>query len=486
MSLRPKSKLDKIKPGEEAGSDFQLPGAEKIAPTAVNANRKAGASANMIWGLVVGALVVAGGYMCFTLMFPAAPNKAAQTPQTYTPTVAAASPALAVNPTDEQASKINQLSAEKDALQKQRDDAFRMLSARDNEPKPSLATLDTRAVRAGLGLPGNAAGVSVGAPSMATGGAPALLGAAVGPGAAGSRPSRGRGGLTGADRASMDADGTAGAPQAASWTVTANGSSGDGKSGAGQGTGLPPPSSQAGYGLNKTALAGSTSKSVSTSLEVYDSTHFVPPNAYVEATVIVGVDAAAGTSFSADPKPVLFRLHGPAVHVGGDGHHQTTNLDGCEVSGAAYAELSSEKVYIKLQKITCPVAAGKFSVATVEGYVSSRGKAGVRGKVISREGQLTTKALVAGTLQGLGQAMSLNVQRSQSGQIGTTGPGGVLSSQELSPGQIAQGAVGTGISSASSMLANYYIQRAEQYQPVIEMPTGINVTLVFLNGFQVR
>lgn len=225
----------------------------------------------------------------------------------------------------------------------------------------------------------------------------------------------------------------------------------------------------------------------SSSLEVYDSARYVPPNAYAEAKVLVGVDAATGTTFSADPKPVLFRVTGPAVHVGLNGRFQTTDLSGCMVNGAAFGELPSEKVYIKLQKITCPAGPGKFAVATVEGYVSSKGKAGVRGQVISREGQFTGRAMIAGALNGLGQALSTNIQRSQSGlNTDPSGVSGLLAARELSPGQIASGSIGTGVSNASSMLADYYIKRAEQYQPVIEMPTGISVEIVFLSGFQVR
>ena len=225
----------------------------------------------------------------------------------------------------------------------------------------------------------------------------------------------------------------------------------------------------------------------SSSLEVYDSAKYVPPNAYAQAKVLVGVDAATGATFSADPKPVLFRITGPAVHVGVNGKFQTTELSGCVVNGAAFGELPSEKVYIKLQKITCPAGPGKFAVATVEGYVSSKGKAGVRGQVISREGQFTGRALIAGALNGLGQALSTNVQRSQSGlNTDPTGVGGLLATRELSLAQIASGSIGAGVSNASSMLADYYIKRAEQYQPVIEMPTGISVEIVFLSGFQVR
>jgi conjugal transfer pilus assembly protein TraB len=221
-------------------------------------------------------------------------------------------------------------------------------------------------------------------------------------------------------------------------------------------------------------------------LETYDTARYVPPNAYATAKVLVGVDSAAGVAASADPKPVMFRLTGAAISVGSDGRYQSTDLKGCLVNGAAYGELSSEKVYIKLQRITCPMGANKFSVATVEGYVSQRGKAGVRGRVVERAGGLTMRAAVAGTLQGLGTSLSQNMGRSVGGLNASSGAGGLLATEKLSGSEIAQGAAAGGVSNAASMLAEYYIKRAEQYQPVIEMPTGTNVEIVFLSGFQVR
>jgi conjugal transfer pilus assembly protein TraB len=110
----------------------------------------------------------------------------------------------------------------------------------------------------------------------------------------------------------------------------------------------------------------------------------------------------------------------------------------------------------------------------------------VRGLVVERAGGLTARAAVAGTLQGLGATLSQNLQRSASGANAVAGPGGILGSEKLSGSELAQGAVGGGVSSAASQLAEYYIKRAEQYQPVIEMPTGIEVEIVFLSGFQIR
>ena len=234
---------------------------------------------------------------------------------------------------------------------------------------------------------------------------------------------------------------------------------------------------------SKTSPAGGA---VTDTVKVYDSREFVPPNSYVEAKVLVGVDMTTGVGGQSDPKPVLFRITDDAIGVGMTGRFQKSNLKGCLVNGAAYGELSSEKVYIKLQRITCPVGETEFMTAQVEGFAVHMGKAGVRGPVVSREGSLTSKALIAGLFQGLGQSLQQNVQREQQ-TVGTSSSGQqLLANTPLTTAQIEQASVGSGVANASNTLAEYLIKRAEQYQPVIEMQTGIQVELVFETGFKFK
>ena len=61
-----------------------------------------------------------------------------------------------------------------------------------------------------------------------------------------------------------------------------------------------------------------------------------------------------------------------------------------------------------------------------------------------------------------------------------------LVNQPRVTGDIAKGGIGEGVSQAGDMLSQYLIERAEQYQPVIEMPTGVEVEIVFLDGAFVR
>jgi len=233
----------------------------------------------------------------------------------------------------------------------------------------------------------------------------------------------------------------------------------------------------------ETSTQGSDASTDADEPDVHDATRYVPPNSFAPARVLVGVDATTGTTFGSDPKPVLLRITGPAVSVIEDGEEVLTQLEGCLVNGAAWAELSSEKVYVRLQRMTCPLGdgSGRVTETEVEGFVAFGGKAGVRGRVISREGDLAERALIAGTLQGLGSSFSRVGQAS-----GVAGTLGSFQGEAPSTQDIAVSSVGGGVEQAAGQLAQYYIERAEQYQPVVEMPTGIDVEIVFISGVTVR
>ena len=215
---------------------------------------------------------------------------------------------------------------------------------------------------------------------------------------------------------------------------------------------------------------------------VEDSPDYLPPNSYASARVIVGVDASAGVVSQTDPLPVVLRITGPARSVIQNGKVLTTRIQGCVVNGAARGDLSSEKVYVKLARMTCDQPGGRVAVSEVKGFISFAGKSGVRGRVVSREGSLVSQALLAGIVGGFGRGFSANANSVFSGV--TTNPDG--SRSKLSAGDILGGGLGQGAADAADTVSKYLIERAEQYQPVVEMPTGIDVEIVFLDGVYVR
>ena len=204
---------------------------------------------------------------------------------------------------------------------------------------------------------------------------------------------------------------------------------------------------------------------------------WLPAGAYAEAIVLAGVDASVGISSQGDPRPVLLRLTGKARSAAASGAAMEADIEGCTLTGAAYGDLSSEKVYVRLQTMTCAGAeAGTVIETKVSGFVAGGGKAGVRGPVVSREGALVEKAFLAGLISGAGETAANVLQA-------PTGTAGAENTASLS--DLGRAGLGAGAGSAGRRVADYLIRRAEQYQPVIQLQTGTRVTVVFIEGTRI-
>ena len=201
---------------------------------------------------------------------------------------------------------------------------------------------------------------------------------------------------------------------------------------------------------------------------------WLPAGAYAEAVVLAGVDASVGVSSQGDPRPVLLRLTGRARSAAAEGKAMEADVAGCTLTGAAYGDLSSEKVYVRLQTMTCAgPEPGAVIETKVSGFVAGGGKAGVRGPVVSREGVLVEKAFLAGLVSGASETAANLLQA----------PSGAEDAASL--GDLGRAGLGAGAGSAGRRVADYLIRRAEQYQPVIQLQTGTRVTVVFIEGARI-
>ena len=201
---------------------------------------------------------------------------------------------------------------------------------------------------------------------------------------------------------------------------------------------------------------------------------WLPAGSYADAVVLAGVDASAGVSSQGDPRPVLLRLTSPARSAAEGGEALEADVAGCTLTGAAYGDLSSEKVYVRIRTLTCAgPEPGTVIETEVAGFVAGSGKAGVRGPVVSREGALVEKAFLAGLVSGAGETAANMLQ---------TPAGGAGEDRPASLADLGRAGLGAGAGSAGRRVADYLIRRAEQYQPVIQLQTGTRVTVVFIEG----
>lgn len=196
----------------------------------------------------------------------------------------------------------------------------------------------------------------------------------------------------------------------------------------------------------------------------------VLPGTFAKAVLLGAADANASVNGQSNTTPILFKiLNGGTLP---NGYH--THLKGCFVVGEVYGDISSERGEVKLAQISC-VLDGQTVTKSINGTAYFLGKEGIRGTPVMRNGQLLWNAGVAGMLNGLAQGVQ---QAATTQSISPLGQTSTVSSDKI---EMAMGA--GGVQSAANTLANYYVKRADQYHPIIELNAGTLVNLVFLNKF---
>ncbi|CAM4391373.1 MAG: hypothetical protein LEGION0398_MBIBDBAK_00176 [Legionellaceae bacterium] len=199
---------------------------------------------------------------------------------------------------------------------------------------------------------------------------------------------------------------------------------------------------------------------------------YVPSGTFVKAVMIGGADAPASATSQANPKPMIFKI----VERGTLPNNHKSHLKSCTVTAAVAGDISSERGEIRLETLSCVKKDGQILDVPVEGTVFGHdGKNGVRGNSLFREGALLQRAAGAGLLSGFSDAITQRYTTTSISPLGST--------QSVDGNQFLQYGAAKGASSAMNKLAEYYIQRAEQYHPVIQLSAGSVVDIVFLKGF---
>ena len=205
------------------------------------------------------------------------------------------------------------------------------------------------------------------------------------------------------------------------------------------------------------------------------SRRYIPSGAFTRAILLGGLDAPTGGQSQRNPQPVLLRLVDNAVLP----NHFRSRIKECFVVGAGYGDVSSERAYIRTESLSCVTRDGTAIDVPIKGYVAGEdGKAGMRGRLVSKQGQLLANALLAGVASGIGQAFQ------QSSTTMSVSPLGATSTVE--PGKQFEAGFGTGVGKALDRLAQYYISLAEKVFPVIEIDAGRTVDVVITQGISLQ
>ena len=187
---------------------------------------------------------------------------------------------------------------------------------------------------------------------------------------------------------------------------------------------------------------------------------------FARARILNGVEAPTGGQANGNPVPMLLEIKDPAFLP----NRYRSDIKRCMVTANATGDLSSERVLVRLDRMSCITNSRGAIDVRVTGYVTGEdGKTGLKARVVTRSGQAIANALLVGTLSGLGEAVSLAAQDS------TTNFAGTVTNSVNNPWRAG---LGDGMKDAMDRVADYYLKLADKIFPVLEVDAGRDVDIV--------
>ncbi|MDA8159178.1 MAG: TraB/VirB10 family protein [Desulfobacteraceae bacterium] len=202
-----------------------------------------------------------------------------------------------------------------------------------------------------------------------------------------------------------------------------------------------------------------------------ERTVYLPPS-FMEAMLLTGFDASTSGEGKNNPEPLLLRIQAPAVLP----NDVKANLRGCFIIAEAVGKLNKERADVRLVSLSCIGRKGQAVIdATVKGFVTdSDSKVGLSGRVVSKMGAATARAVVAGIFGGAGNALQASTITQSTTALGST--------SVVNADQLTKSAAGGGLAEGSKTLHDLYLDLAKQATPVIEVGAAKKVTVVVSEG----
>lgn len=203
----------------------------------------------------------------------------------------------------------------------------------------------------------------------------------------------------------------------------------------------------------------------------------LPAGTIISGTLITGLDAPTASAARRDPYPSLLRIKAEAVLP----NRYRMDIRECFMIASGYGELANERAMMRAEAISCVRSDGSIFESTLDAYaVGEDGKAGIRGRLVSKEGQIIARGLMGGFLGGIGNAM-------KPARIPTLSlnPGSTIELQHPDASTVAQESLIGGVNNAANTIAQYYVDMARHTFPIIEVDAGRKIDFVISRGVKV-
>lgn len=204
-----------------------------------------------------------------------------------------------------------------------------------------------------------------------------------------------------------------------------------------------------------------------------DNKSFLPAGSILTGTLITGADFPTGSKSRDNPTPVLIRLQKTAILP----NLFRSDVRECFLLASGHGDLSTERANLRSELISCVRNDGSMIQSKLNGYVAGEdGKAGMRGRLVSKTGTMIARTMVAGFLSGMAQAFDYDPVE----VLSTTASNNVQYQSKWSA-DAAKSGLATGLTKSLDRVADFYMNLADQMTPVVEIGAGRQVDVVVIS-----
>ena len=204
-----------------------------------------------------------------------------------------------------------------------------------------------------------------------------------------------------------------------------------------------------------------------------DNKSFLPAGSILTGTLITGADFPTGSKSRDNPTPVLIRLQKTAILP----NLFRSDVRECFLLASGHGDLSTERANLRSELISCVRNDGSMIQSKLSGYVAGEdGKAGMRGRLVSKTGTMIARTMVAGFLSGMAQAFDYDPVE----VLSTTASNNVQYQSKWSA-DAAKSGLATGLTKSLDRVADFYMNLADQMTPVVEIGAGRQVDVVVIS-----
>lgn len=205
--------------------------------------------------------------------------------------------------------------------------------------------------------------------------------------------------------------------------------------------------------------------------------NYIPAGSIMTGTLITGGDFPTGSGGMDNPMPVLIRLTKTAILP----NRFQSDVRECFMLMSGHGDLSSERAKFRGETLSCVRHDGGVIQTKISSYVAGEdGKEGIKGRLVSKQGQMIARTLVAGFLSGLSKAFDYSPVE----VLSTTASGSVQYQSNFSTDAV-KGGLATGASNAAEKVADFYSKLADSMVPVVEITPGRQVDIVVVSGARI-